>query len=990
MKRRILRILMSVIILCILFLNFESASAAGQETAFGDYVVNIYNEQSGLPTGEANVVIQTDDGYVWIGSYGGLIRYDGTCFKNYSEEKPGISSSSVRSLYEDSKGRLFIGTNDAGVFVYEDEQFTRIEGPENRSFLCIRDFAEGADGVIYAASNSGLGKIENGVLTPIDDEKLSGNMIYSLAVDSFGRIWCCLNGGICEVVSQGKVTGELTSDMFFTGKDIYCLSGGKQGEVYLGTSENEFAKIICRDEKLDKESFEVAIYETGQVTTHNQIRECRDGSVLISGLKGFGRLMPDGSFYEFGEDKKASSVNAAALDYEGNIWLASTTLGVVKYSKGCFETPNETAGLDGKALNAVVKQGNMYFAGADDGLLIYDENWKPVRNELTSLLGDDRIRHIAVSEDGLVWIATYYGNGAVSYNPADGEICCYRKEEGLVNEGVRVILPLSDGSVAVGTQEGISIIRDGRVIRNYVKDDEKGLANGTVLCLAEDEDGALYAGTDGGGIYKISGDDIINYSFKEGLSEGVVLRLLQDAEGKGWFVSAGSSLYYFEEGSFRKLTNFEKSAGSIFDFYEKDDRLWLMQNNGILSVDKKALLMGEQAETILYGFSFGLTGSLNANTWNYVDEDGTIYIVTRSGISIFRFYAAHNPLPKGIINEIRVDDAIYSHPGELFVDKNAMRITIDFSTLSYTGTTVSNMSYYLQGFDEQETVIKEEKSSSISYTNLPGGDYIFHLKIYNPSDMEELHEYRVPIHKEKKLTEYQFFWIIIVAVILAALIGISYLVARTKIRNIRKRQKEYQEIIDQFLKAFAKTIDAKDKYTNGHSIRVAYYARELAKRMQLPELDQERIFYIALMHDIGKIGIPDSILKKEGKLTEEEVAVIRTHPKIGGEILKECTVFPGIADGASYHHERYDGTGYCMGLKGKEIPLVARIIGVADAYDAMANARCYRKALDTEIIINELKKGAGTQFDAEIIPVMLQMIEEGSVPVDLDGNKIEF
>ena len=188
--------------------------------------------------------------------------------------------------------------------------------------------------------------------------------------------------------------------------------------------------------------------------------------------------------------------------------------------------------------------------------------------------------------------------------------------------------------------------------------------------------------------------------------------------------------------------------------------------------------------------------------------------------------------------------------------------------------------------------------------------------------------------------------------------------------------------------AFAKMIDAKDKYTNGHSIRVALYSKELAKRMGLPEEEQERIYYIALMHDIGKIGIPDSILKKEGKLTDEEMAVIRTHPVIGGEILKNCTALKGIAEGARYHHERFDGTGYCMGFAGAEIPLIARIIGVADAYDAMSNARCYRKALDREVIISELKEGTGTQFDPEIVPLMLQMIEEGVVPVDIEGNAL--
>lgn len=987
MKKRILEILAYVMVMCFVLQQPLAVRAAeGNDASYGDYVVNIYNEQSGLPTGEANVVIQTMDGYVWIGSYGGLIRYDGTLFKNFSEEKDGISSSSVRSLFEDSKGRLWIGTNDAGVFVYEKEQFTKIEGPKDRSFLCIRDFAEGADGVIYAASNSGLAQIEEGTLIPFQDEKVINNTVYALGVDNLDRVWCCLSWG-CVVVKQDQVVGELPSETLFEGNDLYCLTSGKQGEIYLGTSGTEMARLVCLNEGFNKDSFEIKYYDTGDVTTHNQIRVCEDGSILVSGLKGFGWFRSDGSFYEFGEDKKASSVNAAALDYEGNIWLASTTLGVVKYSKGCFETPNDRADLTGKALNVILGQGGRYYVGTDNGLMVYDKNWNPVHNDLTELLAEDRIRHLMASKDGKVWIASYYQNGVISYDPATEEMVSYNTEEGLINSGIRMLLELSDGSIAVATQGGISIIKDGKVVKSYGR--EEGLTNTTILCMIEDEEGRLLAGSDGGGIYVISGTEIKNYGFDNGLNEGVVLRMLPNEDGGGCFISAGSSLYYWEGETFRKLENFEKSSGSIFDFYEKDGSLWMMQNNGILKVDKQALLAGEEAETRLYGFSFGLTGSLNANTWNYLDEDGTIYLSTRSGISTFRFTSLQNPLPKGIINEIVVDDVVYSHPESVTLNQNAQRITIDFSMLSYTGTTVSGMSYRLQGFAEEETVIQNEKRSSISYTNLPGGDYVFHLKIFHSED-EEVHEYQIPIHKEKQLTEYPLFWIILIVVILAVLASLVYLYAHAKMMRIKKKQEEYRDITNQFLRAFAKLIDAKDKYTNGHSIRVAHYSRELAKRLQMSEDEQEKVYYIALMHDIGKIGIPDSILKKEGRLTDEEMEVIRTHPKIGGEILKDCTAFPGIAEGASYHHERYDGKGYCMKLKGEEIPFVARIIGVADAYDAMSNARCYRKALDKEIIIHELKEGAGTQFDAKIVPIMLQMIEEGSVPVDLQDTKIEF
>ena len=977
-------LLMAVAVLLIPF----TGKAAGKTEEFGDYVATVYNEQNGLPTGEANVVIQTSDGYIWIGSYGGLIRYDGTNFVNYSTEKNGISSSSVRSLFEDSEGRLFIGTNDAGVFLYQNNEFIKIQGPENHSFLCIRDFAEGKDGVVYAASNSGLAKIEDGALIPVAEKTLGGNLVYSLAVDSFARIWCCLSGGICSVVDQDEVVGQISSDLFFSEEEIYCIASDGDGRIYLGTDGSRMARLTLKDDGFEKTSFEAVYSKTEGVVTHNQIRVCDGGQVLISGLKGVGCLNGQGKYVHMGEQHHAASVNAAELDYEGNLWLASSALGIVKYSKGCFETPNEQAGLAGISLNTVIKLGDQYYAGTNEGLLAFDQNWNPVENALTDFLSKDRVRNMIVTKDGLLWVASYYGHGVVCYDADEEKIHCFTTEEGLTNDGVRVLLELSDGSVAVGTQDGISIIKDGKVIDNYKREDGKGLGNGTILCLAEGEDGVLYAGSDGGGIYAISGGEITCYGFEHGLDEGVVLRMLRDTEGDGWFVSAGSSLYYFENGSCRKLTNFKKSAGSIFDLYEKDGTLFMMQNNGILTADRDGLVDGKEVETALYGVSYGLSGTLNANTWNYLDEDGTLYLSTRSGVSMYRFTASENILPWAVINDIQVDDCLYMNPKRVNISKEETRITIDFATLSYTGTTRSKMAYQLLGFDEKETVISDAKSSSISYTNLPGGDYTFILRVYDSDDPQVDYQYTVPIHKEKKITEYFTFWLFVVICSLFLVAVISYLIARAKISQVKKRQKEYQNIVVQFLMAFARMIDAKDPYTNGHSVRVAWYSQELAGRMNLSEKDRERVYYIALMHDIGKIGIPDSILKKAGRLTDEEMAVIRTHPAIGGEILKDCTALKGIAEGAKYHHERYDGTGYCMGLAGKEIPQIARIIGVADAYDAMSNARCYRKALPKEVIIHELKEGAGTQFDPEIVPLMLQMIEEGVVPVDIEGNSL--
>lgn len=195
-------------------------------------------------------------------------------------------------------------------------------------------------------------------------------------------------------------------------------------------------------------------------------------------------------------------------------------------------------------------------------------------------------------------------------------------------------------------------------------------------------------------------------------------------------------------------------------------------------------------------------------------------------------------------------------------------------------------------------------------------------------------------------------------------------------RKAEERRRQVERLSEEIMKTLANTIDAKDKYTNGHSLRVATYSQEIAKRCGKSKSEQKKIFHMALLHDIGKIGIPDQIINKDSRLTDEEYNAIRQHPVIGGDILKTIEEMPDIVVGARWHHERYDGKGYPDGLKGEEIPEYARIIGVADAYDAMSSKRSYRGILGQEVVRHEIEKGRGTQFDPYFADIMLQMIDD--------------
>ncbi len=191
-----------------------------------------------------------------------------------------------------------------------------------------------------------------------------------------------------------------------------------------------------------------------------------------------------------------------------------------------------------------------------------------------------------------------------------------------------------------------------------------------------------------------------------------------------------------------------------------------------------------------------------------------------------------------------------------------------------------------------------------------------------------------------------------------------------------KRRQSVERMSLQMVQALANTIDAKDSYTNGHSTRVAKYSVMIAERMGYAGERLEQLQYAALLHDIGKIGIPNEIINKPSRLTDEEYEIIKTHPGIGGKILEKISEIPDIAIGARWHHERFDGRGYPDKLSGLEIPEIARIIGVADAYDAMTSNRSYRDLLSQEIVRGEIEKGKSTQFDPDIADVMISLIDE--------------
>ncbi|MBO6015623.1 MAG: HD-GYP domain-containing protein, partial [Lachnospiraceae bacterium] len=220
-------------------------------------------------------------------------------------------------------------------------------------------------------------------------------------------------------------------------------------------------------------------------------------------------------------------------------------------------------------------------------------------------------------------------------------------------------------------------------------------------------------------------------------------------------------------------------------------------------------------------------------------------------------------------------------------------------------------------------------------------------------------------------------WLIVAGVLTCLITVFVMLYIRKKTAALLAKQKEQQTLINQVIRAFAKCIDMKDRYTNGHSFRVAKYTKMLAQKLGYSENEIENMYNIALLHDIGKISIPDKILNKTEGLDDEEYMIMKRHSANGFEVLKNIKIAPDLSIGAGYHHERLDGKGYPFGLTGEQIPMVAQVIAVADTFDAMYSTRPYRKKMELGVVIDRIQQAAGTQLNPQVVEKLMELADEG-------------
>lgn len=998
--------LFCVIMACLLLL--PSFAAFGQEAHAASYMSNKTELSIDLEVSGAEAICQTEDGYVWIAQYSGLTRYDSrefVTYKGFEFDGQEYTIINVRALA--AKGNtLYIATSEF-VFIYKDSHFEPLfmeSGVITDILLddrtdCLYISTQDHGGIIY--------NVTTGTKTPMAGTEGKYVRDVALGMENGDYYWqtdeavfdkngneILTNSRILETYSHGSTlymaedSGVIHRYDMENDKMLDDLSVPDQVNKMLFSEEDQILFVACEKNGIycvDFRAEEPHIALAGNLVNKSQLVDLMidyegnlwlashyigDSGVSIITRNALSELLYDDPIWQSLNAPPAFDRNVYAVEKVGDILYIVAATKIYRYDLNKNEilpdnsimqaideyadsktqegraqgdsnftftyAPRDVEVFRNKIYFGVYSIGLVEYDPDTDKVVIYDQAY--IADHIGKLVGDpdleitDTIRSMRSFDDYLV---LGYTRGVMRFDGTSFSI---------MNIGTNVLYinKTKDGRILFDRSQGLFVIDDDFTTVTEIPT-EKGIT-GNRLKFLVDGDNLYY--TLNSRLFRMNTED------GDGVSEEIVIPYIKGSIVElakiRCGVRGGEAEYRYVIGSQTQLYITDSLEGDRLDDYVSYDA-----TNGLQPII--------------------------ANTSGYYDEEEQkYYLQSTNGLFVYDFNLTRDVPPPVKIAMSSVDlDGVHHYENDIHVDKDVYRVTFHLSILGFRPNNGYTVHYKLNGIDSDFSTHSDD-FRSMDYTNLSGGSYTFQVYVTDEYGQESN---RIEIHleKDKHYYEYWRFWIILAFLTAAVVVFIAALFVRYKTRQSLKRQLEYKKITFESIQAIARTIDAKDEYTNGHSIRVGYYSKIIAENLGMSPDEVENIYYIALLHDIGKIAIPDSILNKPGRLTDQEFAVMKSHTTRGAAILRGISTIPEIVEGAKSHHERYDGAGYPEGLSGDNIPFVARIICCADCFDAMASKRVYKESFSLDVIVGEFKRCAGTQFDPNIARLVVSLIENGKL-----------
>ncbi|MCR4909319.1 MAG: response regulator [Lachnospiraceae bacterium] len=746
------------------------------------YTAKIYDATNGLPTSDANWILGASDGYVWIGGYSGIIRYDGTTFERM-DSSGGLTSG--RAIFEDSKGRIWVGTNDNGVVLLDGSESTHFTYKEGLPSSSVRSFAEAPDGTVYIGSTSGISCFSpDGTLRPFMDGRLDNETIIRLSSAPDGKIYGSTYNGAAFSIENGKITRFIDGRKSGIGNITTIFADPRKADsVYIGT-EGDYIYYGSFNSPAGK-------LEKIRVSPASDIEwiTAACGRIWLCSEELSGYLDENRFFHAVTDLPMDNAIYMLTEDYQGNLWYASTRQGVMKVVANNFRNPTEVAALPEAVVNSTCLSEGLLYIGTDSGLYIIDSDGKSVQNAATEALSGTRIRCIASDKDNNLWFSTFTNSkGLVCMSPS-GEITYFTEENGMLSNQVRCTTMARDGSVLAGTNMGLAIIKDGKIEKTI--GESAVITNTVFLTVEEGKDGEIYAGTDGDGIYVLEGNSVRRLGRDDGLTSDVILRIKRDESRGVYWIITSNSVEYMKDGIITNVDTFPYNNN--YDVYFDDkDNLWILSSYGVFVIKAEDILNNSITDYRLYSIANGLPGAVTGNSFSELDGEGNLYISCRNGVgevNINHYFEQTSKIKTGIRSILCNDEEILPDPdGVYIIPATKGRIQITPAILDFTMTNPT-VHVFLEGSDDSGITAAQSNLTPLEYTGLGYGNYQLHIQVLDGSTGEVFQDDIFPIIKKPRLMELLVVRIILIALIAAAA---GLIVWRVMTGTIIRRQ--YEEI----------------------------------------------------------------------------------------------------------------------------------------------------------------------------------------------------
>ena len=762
-------------------------AVTGQISQTG-YTCKIYDATNGLPTSDANYILCSSDGYIWICGYAGVIRYDGSVFERLP---PTNGLTSGRVLFEDSRHRIWVGTNDNGVVVIDGEKTRHYTFREGLPSSSIRTFAEDYLGNVFIGTTSGLAYVDNtGRLIVLSEPRLNSERILKLDSDKNGKIYGLTKDGVIFAIVRCNVTEVYSSSDMKIEKITALLADSENpGKVYLGTEGSSvlYGTFGQKADVLKKIS--VAPLEN----IHWLSFDC--GRLWVSSTTMAGYLDEKNQFKLPSNIPMDSAIEMTTSDYQGNIWMASSTQGIMKLVTNNFINLSEQAKLPDDTVNATCVKDKLLYIGTDRGLQILDDHNQIVKNKLTDFIGNARVRCITADKQGNLWFATYTNNLGIVCQKKDGTIKTYTKADGLLSNQIRCVEVASDGSLLAGTNGGLAVIKNGIVTATYGT--EQGINNPEFLTVSEGDNGDIYCGSDGDGIYVIGKQGISKIGRDQGLSSDVVMKIKKDSERGVYWIITSNSIECLRNGTLKTITSIPYNNNYDIFFNSKNEA-WILSSYGIFVINAENLVYDYIKDYRKFTIANGLPYSITGNSYSYCDASGNLYIAGREGVirvNMNQFFDSNSNI-KIALNSVYWDDKKITPNAEGVYSLPSARARVKFS-VSVLDYTLDNpyVRVFLEGSKDAGITAQLNSLTALEYTRLTYGNYNLHVQVLDENKTDILSSASFSIIKKPMLGELWSFriFVLILAVIMVGIIVWRFMkstIIRHQYAEIREAKEE--------------------------------------------------------------------------------------------------------------------------------------------------------------------------------------------------------